>query len=179
MKKTNTQIISLIAAGMAVMMISVCSAQAMGAPAETEAAAATTAVTALETTEDSRAETSAAETEDSETSDVEVYHGEAAVQMIADDTVSFGCNTGECANSVFIISVEPDTPDETMNELFEKYDLDIVYDYENFNMYAVSVSEPLDAEQTDSFIKELEQYDYILAVEPDSVVYLDSSAEVQ
>ena len=177
------KMIAAIAALTAITAISACSAQAL-APEETFPAAAETApsaVTALETTEDSRAEGS---DEVVVTEEVAVYgsDGLPAPDAPEDDTVCFGCgsdSSAEYKNSVFIISVEPDTTDETMSALFEKYGLDIVYDYENFNMYAVSVSEPLDAEQTDKFIKALEEYDFILMVEPDSVVYIDSSAEVK
>ena len=184
------KIITIIAALTAITAVSACSAKAFDASAETaapaETDAAAPAVTALETTEDSRAEeseqTEPAEEESVEYEDVEIYApvgiSEAGYE---DDTVCFGCapdETAEARNSVFILSVDPETPEETILEVFDKFELGIVYDYENFNMYAVSVKEPLDAEQTAEFIRSLEEYDFILMVEPDSVVYLDN-AEVQ
>lgn len=188
------KITAIIAVLTAITAISACSAKALDTAAETTAAkqtpavtteaetsAETPAVTALETTEDSRA---AAPEEIVVNEDVEIYgsNGIMAVDIDNDGPVCFSCadeDTAEYRNSVFILSVDVDTPKETVYELFDKYDLDIVYDYENFNMYAVSVKEPLDAEQTAGFINTLEEYDFILMVEPDSVVYLDSSAEVQ
>ena len=158
------RIIAAMAAFTAIIAISACSAQAAekvpGTTAEVTASAAA-AVTALETTEDSHAE----QTEEPVTEEtVEVYNsnGIMAVDMNEDDTVS----------------TEPGTTDETMSEFFEKNELSVVYDYENFNMYAVSVKEPLDAEQTAEFIESLEKNDFILMVEPDSIVTIDG-AEVQ
>jgi len=177
------RIIAAMAAFTAIIAISACSAQAAekvpGTTAEVTASAAA-AVTALETTEDSHSE----QTEEPVTEEtVEVYNsnGIMAVDMNEDDTVSFGCGDSSSAgyrNSVFIISTEPGTTDETMSEFFEKNELSVVYDYENFNMYAVSVKEPLDAEQTAEFIESLEKNDFILMVEPDSIVTIDG-AEVQ
>ncbi len=179
------KMICAIAALTAITAISACSAQALDAAAETaapaETSAAASAVTALETTEDSKAETSEEAVLCSE--EVEVYAPGSltAVGIAEDDPVCFGCapeETSELKNRVFIVSVEPDTPDETINELFEKCELDILYDYDNFNMYAVSAREPLNEEDSDAVIRTLEEYDFILMVEPDSVVYLDN-AEVQ
>ena len=82
------------------------------------------------------------------------------------------------SNKIFIVSVDADTTDAMMQEVIDKYSLEVIYDYENFSMYALAVPEPLDEEQTQAFIKELENnYDFILMVEPDSVMYLDSAAE--
>ena len=53
----------------------------------------------------------------------------------------------------------------------------VIYDYQNFNMYALAVPEALDSEQTQAFIDELRNnYSFILMVEPDSVMYLDDTS---
>lgn len=82
----------------------------------------------------------------------------------------------EVSNKVFLVSVDTDTTDKMMDKVIDKYGLEVIYDYSNFNMYAIAVPEPLDAEQTETFITELESsYSFILMVEPDSIMYLDNA----
>lgn len=97
-------------------------------------------------------------------------------QTAPEDFVPIDAKT-PTGNSVFLVCVDADTTDEMMNEVIADYGLSVVYDYENFNMYALSVPSPLDDEETQRFIKELESaYDFILSVEPDSIVTLDGAS---
>lgn len=106
--------------------------------------------------------------------DITAHVGEITQIHLPAQTVE---TTASAGNKVFLISVDPETTDEMMREVTDKYDLEVVYDYENFNMYALAVPEPLDSDATAEFIKELQDsYDFILTVEPDSVMYLDDGS---
>lgn len=84
------------------------------------------------------------------------------------------------SNKVFLLCADADTTDAMMQEVIDRYGLEVIYDYENFNMYALAVPEPLDAEQSEKFMNELlGNYSFILSVEPDSVVYLDTTDTVE
>ena len=108
-----------------------------------------------------------------DTGEVEVYNSNGI--MLASADADSEEDTSEYRNSVFIVSVDPDTAEETVTELFDRLGLSVIYDYESFSMYAVSVSEPLDAEGTKELIEKLESNDFILMAEPDSVVYPDDA----
>lgn len=110
-----------------------------------------------------------------DTDEVEVYNADgrliaAAVTEDA-DMIKSPVTQKQSGNSVFIVSVEPDTPDETVKALFAELGLSIVYDYESFDMYAVSTAAPLDAAGTQALIEQLEDHEFILLAEPDGVVY--------
>jgi hypothetical protein len=79
---------------------------------------------------------------------------------------------------VFIFSVEPGTPKDKVSGLCSDLGLTVVYDYENFDMYAVSADEPLAEDAAEQLMEKIENYEFILMVEPDSAVSL-AGAEVQ
>ncbi len=106
-----------------------------------------------------------------QTTGVSAREGELSVSLGGNDEEAVEITDG---NQVFIVSVEAGTTEEMMNEVIEKYDLEVVYDYESLNMYALAVPEPLDENDSAEFMKELtSEYSFILMVEPDSVVTLD------
>lgn len=83
----------------------------------------------------------------------------------------------EEGNTVFLVCVEPGTPREKIDEVIGQYGLSVVYDYENFDIYALAVAEPLNDDGTKQFINELESsYDFIISVEPDGVMTLDGAS---
>ena len=114
--------------------------------------------------------------------DIEPYFpgedlGEYKDESYWDRMLDTGNDDDKTENKVFLISVDAGTTDEMMNGVIADYGLTVVYDYENFNMYAIAVPEALNKQQSDDFIAELtEKYDFILSAEPDSIAYLDSSA---
>ena len=70
---------------------------------------------------------------------------------------------------VILISVSDVTTDEDIKKLCEDKGLEIIYDYENFNMYALAVKKELSDKE--GFCRELqEEYDFILEAFPDSEV---------
>lgn len=164
-------------------------AQTAGAPAETkaEAPAVTTSGSAPET----KAETSftgfkdihAVTPEELDALYADNGWDESTVIHLPVQTVSADFVPQEetpdvtAGDKVFLVSVDADTTDEMMREVIDRYSLEVIYDYESFNMYAVAVPEPLDAQQSKQFINELsDNYSFILSVEPDSVVTLDGGS---
>ncbi len=116
-----------------------------------------------------------------DTGDVEVYNSGGT--MLAAASADGGENglsadTGSYGFNVFIIAVEPGTPADRMTGLCADLGLSVVYDYENFDMYAVSSGAVLGEEAADQLIEKIEEYDFVLMVEPDSAVSL-AGAEVQ
>lgn len=142
-------------------------------PGETTTTTAET--TAPATTTTTSGTTTAAIPAGIDTDEVEVYNAGGTLIAAAvtedEDMLRTPVTQKQSGNSVFIISVEPGTPASTVKGLFTELGLSIVYDYESFDMYAVSTASPLDAAGTQNLIEQLEDHDYILLAEPDGVVY--------
>lgn len=79
----------------------------------------------------------------------------------------------EYSSNMIIISVKADATENELTKLFEKYDLTVVYDYNNFNMYALKTSREMSDEELDKLISELEQDDNVLMAEKDYIMQLD------
>ncbi len=77
------------------------------------------------------------------------------------------------SDTTLLISVEEDFSDKQLKKLLKKYDLSVVYDYENFNMYALSTAEPISDEDMLSLIDALSNEDGIIYAERDGITYLD------
>lgn len=82
-------------------------------------------------------------------------------------------NEDSFSNTTLIISVDSDFADEDMDSLCAKYKLEVIYDYENFNMYAVKTKTELSADSFEKLIVALSEEDGILQVEKDGVMTLD------
>ena len=110
----------------------------------------------------------------------ETYKQMTDCEMIFTEAISFFDRAEEYIHTLppyntFLISVEEGTSSEKMQKVFDKYNLEVIYDYENFNMYAVAVPEALDKTESNQFIAELtKKYSFIISVEPDSVMQLDN-----
>jgi len=72
---------------------------------------------------------------------------------------------------VVLISVSEGVTDEEVGKLCEERGLEIVYYYENFNMYALSSEKDTDAEKLCDSLKK--EYDFILEAFPDGEMTLD------
>ena len=81
------------------------------------------------------------------------------------------------SDKVFLICVEPETPEYVINDFIEKYGFTVIYDYENFNMYALEAPEPKSEDEIYDFCKELESYSFVLSAEPDGMIYLDDPVQ--
>ena len=75
-----------------------------------------------------------------------------------------------------IIMLDENTSDEQIQELCDTYNLDLMYNYDIISGCAVSINEDLDEAGVESLMASLEEYDYVLGVEKDSVVTLDDGA---
>ena len=82
----------------------------------------------------------------------------------------------EYSNSVYIISVSPDAADEDISALLDNEGLTVVYSYTE-QMFAVSVSVPLNEAEEAEFIKRIEGYEFVLSVEPDPVLTAELDSE--
>ena len=72
---------------------------------------------------------------------------------------------------VVLISVSEGVTDEEVGKLCEERGLEIVYYYENYNMYALSSEKDTDAEKLCDSLKK--EYDFILEAFPDGEMTLD------
>ncbi|MBQ9267181.1 MAG: hypothetical protein IJ217_02725 [Clostridia bacterium] len=77
------------------------------------------------------------------------------------------------SKNTLIISVDVAATKDEVMKLFEEYHLEIIYDYENFNMYAVKTERDMSIEELDNLIAELESNEYVLSAEKDSIIQLD------
>ena len=77
------------------------------------------------------------------------------------------------SDTTLLICVEEDFSDKKLKKICKKYDLSVVYDYENLNMYALSTAEPLSEEDMLSLINALSEEEGITYAERDGITYLD------
>lgn len=77
------------------------------------------------------------------------------------------------SSSVILVSVDGDRKKAGMEDLCRKYHLSLVYDYKNFNMYALKAENPLPDRDMEALIRSLSKEKGILSVERDRVVTVD------
>ena len=90
-----------------------------------------------------------------------------------DDTADAGAYIPDHSMKTVIVSVSEDASQKTVKKIFKKLGLTILYDYDNLNMYAVSLAEETDEEGLTELIEKLEAYDEILMAERDYISYLN------
>ncbi len=73
------------------------------------------------------------------------------------------------SDKIVLVSVEKKYSEEELNALLKKYDLTLVYDYENFNMYAFSTSRSYSDEEMNTLIENLKGESNIVSAERDSI----------
>lgn len=73
---------------------------------------------------------------------------------------------------VVIVSVEEKLTEEELNALLKKYNMTVLYDYQNFNMYAFRLEKALDRAEMAAFCEKLEGEDKVLSAEPDQKMEL-------
>ncbi len=79
----------------------------------------------------------------------------------------------EYSMKTVIVSVSSDASQKKVKKIFKKLGLSILYDYENFDMYAVSLEEETDEKGLAELIEKLEAYDEILTAERDYISHID------
>lgn len=101
--------------------------------------------------------------------------GEAEASYAADTLPS--SEVGEADQSysprTVIISVEPDFSDGQLQSILDKYDLEVLYDYDLFNMYALTASHDLSRAELDALVASLQEEPGVLSAEKDQIITLD------
>lgn len=83
-----------------------------------------------------------------------------------------GCRSRK--GTVLLLNVEPEIKEQGISDILDKYDLTIVYDYENFSMYAVKADHVLTDQETEQLIRELEEEPGILGAEKDQTMEIQT-----
>ncbi len=76
--------------------------------------------------------------------------------------------------NTLIIMVESKSDAEAINNMFDKYNVAVIYDYENFLMYAVSLGHQYTPEELDELIAEIEEEELVVAVNKDYIYSIDT-----
>lgn len=85
----------------------------------------------------------------------------------------------EYSHKTVIVAVDPEILDtHKVKALCEKYALDITYDYNSFDMYALSSAEELSDEALNTLIDELSNEDGIISVSKDYIAHITDNASV-
>ncbi len=87
--------------------------------------------------------------------------------------------TEEYSHKTVIVAVDPEILDtDKVKALCEKYGLGITYDYNSFDMYALSSAEELSDEALNTLIEELSNEDGIISVSKDYIAHITDNASV-
>ncbi len=79
----------------------------------------------------------------------------------------------EYSNNILIVSVSEEADPDAVKAVFEKYNMQVIYDMPNLSMYSVQLERPATAEQIDELISKLEAEENILGVNRDYIAQLD------
>lgn len=77
------------------------------------------------------------------------------------------------SSNTIIISVDPNASKTDLTDFFANNNLEIVYDYENFNMFTVKTQNNLTSDELDALISKLLKNKDILSVSKDYILELD------
>ncbi|SFG44371.1 hypothetical protein [Oribacterium sp. WCC10] len=75
-------------------------------------------------------------------------------------------------SNVIIISVDEKMDPGELSAFMSKYNLNMVYDYQNFNMYAVSCIGVTTKEQVENIMSMIKTENHVIGVAPDTVMHL-------
>ncbi len=90
-----------------------------------------------------------------------------------EETGTFDWEVKDIFTNVVLVSVEEKFSEEDLKALMEENNLELVYDYENFSMYAFKCLDATDDESLETVMKALEANENILTVEKDGICTLD------
>lgn len=76
------------------------------------------------------------------------------------------------ASQTLMVSVDRKLHQKELQQLLAKYQLTVVYDYKNFNMYALVPKKPCSQFRLERIRKHLQQEPHVIGVEPDRVVQI-------
>jgi len=95
--------------------------------------------------------------------------------MIASDENWATEITDEHSNNTLIISMIEWTDQDMIEKyLLNKYDMEILYDYENFNTIAVKFDHEMTEEELDKTISEIEKVGFVIRVEKDYISHINN-----
>ena len=81
------------------------------------------------------------------------------------------------AEPVVLLWTDGKLTDKELQELLSRYDLSLVYDYENFDAYALQANNALTDAETDKLLSDLSKEPCVLQALPDEVVTLDGTGD--
>ena len=76
------------------------------------------------------------------------------------------------ASQTLMVSVDRKWTRRELQQILAKYQLTVVYDYKNFNMYALAPKKPCTEFRLERIRKHLQQEPHVVAVERDQVVQI-------
>lgn len=81
------------------------------------------------------------------------------------------------AGPVVLLWTDGKLTDKELQDLLSRYDLSLVYDYENFDAYALQANNALTDAETDKLLSDLSKEPRVLQALPDEVVTLDGTGD--
>ena len=84
--------------------------------------------------------------------------------------------TPQYSSRVILAFVDRKLSARELDALLEKYNLSLVYDYENFNLYALSADQDLTRESMQKLIQGMEKEKHILSVSRDEILTLEEKS---
>jgi hypothetical protein len=123
-------------------------------------------------------ETSQTETAQQESSQTAASQSEASQQSEISQTElpyleSSQSDTPAYSSRTVIVSVDDSCTEDDIKAICDKYELSVVYDYQNFAMYALSTQRDYNDQEMADLIKNLSSESHILNVERDGITQLD------
>ncbi len=88
------------------------------------------------------------------------------------DRGRIGAPGRQYSSNTVIISIDPDATEEQVQELFDRYGFEVMYDYRSFSMYAVRTPEDLDEKGMSELIEKLLAEDIVTGAERDYITEL-------
>ncbi len=88
------------------------------------------------------------------------------------DRGRIGAPGRQYSSNTVIISIDPDATEEQVQELFDRYGFEVMYDYRSFSMYAVRIPEDLDEKGMSELIEKLLAEDIVTGAERDYITEL-------
>ncbi|MGN1022771.1 MAG: hypothetical protein ACI4OJ_04665 [Lachnospiraceae bacterium] len=76
---------------------------------------------------------------------------------------------------VVLVWTDEKLPKKELHDILTRYSLSVVYDYENFNAYALSSQTDLSEEEMDKLLQDLSQEPHVLEALRDEVYTLDGA----
>lgn len=103
----------------------------------------------------------------------DAYDIQETQRIYEDSTVQD--NTAEYSHNTVMVYTDEAADRAYIEQLCSKYGLSVLYDYNNFNMYALGSDKELDDKELAALIADLGNEEHILGAERDYIAQLDSN----